>query len=678
VPSSSYVKDINYLEVAFSPQNEINEDINSSLGYFNIGDYIGDPRLTSTTDESYPDLDALRETYFEKYKANYDWWDFIRLIKYYDNSLFKILKDYTPARAGLSTGVVIKQHLLERNKYPVPQLDTQTTTSFYSGSTWNTPGVYQDLTLTGSISVEETIGSNGGSFPDTFYITATSASFLIEPGQVGRIFLSQSGVHNVTFAFSSSDGGGSATTALKVYDSASLPSTFAARNLTTIATSSQLNGYYEETLNFNHNFTSGYILIANDDYSGSADITVTQVTASHLPSITRIIQTLSGSVEKYYTNEYEFNGELEGSEYVVTDGNLSNNVINQTQVYTTGGWYDGGNSAAPSRLLFDSGSQRVLYNFNPTRTYYVSFEARIWGGPLGTIPVRLVDNTGRVLFSGSATGASTASLSVNKAEFTNAFPNLYWQVQTGTYTPTGYSASINDVYFYEAIQDDLDNAPVENFIDTYRINNNLFDLDFSSNPNIAINKLTVVSGSGTRATVPDSNYTIAKSANPRYFGCKVETYNSRSASESYPEYFAYAQYTELVDSSVGFSNPTGRVKITALIDTDGNSFSIDNRGNNLGIVQNLFASGSPVTFIWPTADTGSAITSSNYNVLIPGGITGPLTLVPTASETIVTIDNYFDRDTANLNGILIPPNFNPYFTGSFVELAQQAGFFKTL
>ena len=33
-PSSSYVEDINYLEVAFSPQNEINEDINSSMGYF--------------------------------------------------------------------------------------------------------------------------------------------------------------------------------------------------------------------------------------------------------------------------------------------------------------------------------------------------------------------------------------------------------------------------------------------------------------------------------------------------------------------------------------------------------------------------------------------------------------------------------------------------------------------
>jgi hypothetical protein len=52
--SSSYTEDVNYLEVALSPQNEINEDINSTLGYLNIGEYIGDPRLVSSSAESYP------------------------------------------------------------------------------------------------------------------------------------------------------------------------------------------------------------------------------------------------------------------------------------------------------------------------------------------------------------------------------------------------------------------------------------------------------------------------------------------------------------------------------------------------------------------------------------------------------------------------------------------------
>ena len=48
---------------------------------------------------------------------SYDIVDFVRLIKFFDNSLFKMIKDFTPARTSLSSGVVIKQHLLERNKY---------------------------------------------------------------------------------------------------------------------------------------------------------------------------------------------------------------------------------------------------------------------------------------------------------------------------------------------------------------------------------------------------------------------------------------------------------------------------------------------------------------------------------------------------------------------------------
>jgi hypothetical protein len=70
--SASYTRDLNYVEVAFSPQNEINEDIISQLGYFNIGEYIGDPRLVSSSATSYPALDALRNAYFEKYISNYD------------------------------------------------------------------------------------------------------------------------------------------------------------------------------------------------------------------------------------------------------------------------------------------------------------------------------------------------------------------------------------------------------------------------------------------------------------------------------------------------------------------------------------------------------------------------------------------------------------------------------
>ena len=146
--SSSYTNNVDYVEVAFSPQNEINEDIMSTLGYFNIGDYIGDPRQISTSDQSYPDLDVLRTNYFQKYFSNYDWNDYLRLIKFFDNSLFKTLQDFIPVKSSLAAGAVVKQNLLERNKYPVPQADI-------------TQSIY-----TGSISTYTITGSDGGSFPN--------------------------------------------------------------------------------------------------------------------------------------------------------------------------------------------------------------------------------------------------------------------------------------------------------------------------------------------------------------------------------------------------------------------------------------------------------------------------------------------------------------------------------
>ena len=150
---STYTEDVNYTEIAFSPQNEINEDIMSTLGYFNIGDYIGDPRQISSSDTSYPALDALRNLYFSKYSQNYDWNDYLRLINSFDNSLFKMLQDYTPAKSSLASGVVIKQHLLERNKYPVPQVE------------------YTQSLYTASIDMYDITGSNGGAFNITSIVT---------------------------------------------------------------------------------------------------------------------------------------------------------------------------------------------------------------------------------------------------------------------------------------------------------------------------------------------------------------------------------------------------------------------------------------------------------------------------------------------------------------------------
>lgn len=156
--SQSYTNDVNYVEVAFSPQDEINDDIIDQLGYFNIGDYIGDPRLESSSTTSYPDLNTLRNQYFSKYIRNYDSTDYLRLIKFFDNSLFKMIKDFVPARTGLATGAVIKQHLLERNRYTPPQASWDDVT--YSGSVTSLSSGY----ATGS-KIYTFTGSTGGTVP---------------------------------------------------------------------------------------------------------------------------------------------------------------------------------------------------------------------------------------------------------------------------------------------------------------------------------------------------------------------------------------------------------------------------------------------------------------------------------------------------------------------------------
>jgi hypothetical protein len=167
--SSSYTPDVDYLEVAFSPQDQINDDINAQMGYFNIGDYIGDPRHISQSSRSYPDLDTLRDAYFNKYISSYNLVDFIRLIKFFDNSLFKMIKDFTPARTSLSSGVVVKQHILERNRQRPPQISHENFT--YSGSikpqsrNYNTGsgdvGAYE---FTSGSSIYRFSGGTGGSF----------------------------------------------------------------------------------------------------------------------------------------------------------------------------------------------------------------------------------------------------------------------------------------------------------------------------------------------------------------------------------------------------------------------------------------------------------------------------------------------------------------------------------
>jgi hypothetical protein len=111
--------DLHYVDISFSPETQIDTYASASISAVNpswsLDDYIGDPRQLYSS--SYNDLDVQRNTYYNFTASNMDYAGFIRLIQFFDNSLFKMLKDYTPARVNLSTGITISSPILERNKW---------------------------------------------------------------------------------------------------------------------------------------------------------------------------------------------------------------------------------------------------------------------------------------------------------------------------------------------------------------------------------------------------------------------------------------------------------------------------------------------------------------------------------------------------------------------------------
>ena len=188
--SSSYTEDLNSLEVGFSFQNEINDDIIATFGHGVVSDAIADPRFISESSDRYPELTRIAEDYFKKYQGvtisdpTYNGglptiiekeYDYNRLIKFYESSLFRAIKNYIPARTSLSTGIIVKQHLLERNKTDAvvginidnPIAKTPETGSNVYGYTdqtgFNSVISQRNLLITSSIGVGSITGSAGGS-----------------------------------------------------------------------------------------------------------------------------------------------------------------------------------------------------------------------------------------------------------------------------------------------------------------------------------------------------------------------------------------------------------------------------------------------------------------------------------------------------------------------------------
>jgi hypothetical protein len=619
--SQSYTNDVNYLEVAFSPQNEINEDINSSIGFFNIGELIGDPRQLTSSAETYPDLDALRDAYFEKYTGNYDWIDFINIISYYDNSLFKMIADFVPAKSGLASGIVIKQSILERNKYPQPQVDTFTTTSYYgSGSQpdihWNSPLGTQNIYYTSSILTTLITGSSGGSVPNLGGQTQS-----LGPG-------------------------------------------------------------------FN-------IVPITQSWSGSNT-------------------SLSGSIPYIDSFQTEFfNGEFSGSNLVVTDNKLSDCYVEIVEIYSNTNL-----GTIQSVIVVDptyNGPQlKIPFDVNVDNTYYLTFNYT--NLDLGS-SIFIVDNTGKTFYSITRGAFDSASGTIDKIQILNPFFPL------GFNTTDIGGVPITNLFLYEDQLNDLDGdcEPLLNNILINRPNPYYMDVDFSTNPYIAVNQQSILTGSATRFAIPQSDYTTIKHAGPRYFGSRTiapsfgqaiykdpaqlpfkdksqvlgltDLYqNLRDGTldtsslfttgsqvpnvENYAKYFCY--FNTITDSSPEY--PSGsNLNLFYIIDENGRSYGLSNQSSDsqqindyLYIISNLYPSNSK-PYIIPISGSNVSISNllNNFPVIEGGaryqtifaktGSSGNFEAYWSGSNTSPTYVTYFhsqSTSTFNDTGSII--NYKPW------------------
>lgn len=469
--SQSYTEDINSLEVSFSPQDEINDDIIQSLGFSNIQEVFSDPRTIRSTGDFYNPLRKLSEDYFKKYtKGNI--YDYLRLIKYFDNSLFKAIKGYVPARTSLSTGIVIKQHLLERNKYQEPTLTQNTTIAYGSDPAFNTPLFYQNLELTSSIEIESISGGTGGVVEKFNYVG--SPNFFQTP--ISQSWINSintiAGLQNIV-----------ENTEKEFYDGEYSGSEFIA------TTQNIFPNPYAPSNGLNTGPSSGSVLYFLTGNSGI--VTITSASSAFRPYLSNLnINSSNFIIWNSDENSISFNPIGTGSvnlNFNIQGTRLSNPLLTQLQIIVSSSQRGNITSIAALDSVFS-------FPTSPPNNFTASLSASVQPGE--ELFIYTIPNTWA--------NSNTASYQLNISITSSA----------QTYSLSSYPS----IQFYNS-----DYYAIPNNENVNRDNTFLKDIDYSSNPNYPVNRLAIISGSATPAQTPDSNYTTARIINPRYDGSRVSS-----------------------------------------------------------------------------------------------------------------------------------------------------------
>lgn len=206
-PDEKYNQDLNIIEIGFSPTTYVDNYILSRLpgnymnpadyaspywdfaayvesGDLDIDQYIGDPRYIANQNYTAVEEANLKQQaeYILSGSTAYDMFDFVRLVKFFDNQLFKMIKDFAPARDVVTTGIIIKPHVLNRSKIKSPSIeltqpeytasidtafltasDAGLLTDYSTAYTASVPGLLGTVTQIQNTQVEKINGELGGS-----------------------------------------------------------------------------------------------------------------------------------------------------------------------------------------------------------------------------------------------------------------------------------------------------------------------------------------------------------------------------------------------------------------------------------------------------------------------------------------------------------------------------------
>ena len=586
IGNQAYTPNIDLLEVSLSPTNQINDDIIDSLGYLNIGEYIGDPRQAISGSFTYPDLDALRDNYFLKYKGPYDWNDFIRLIKFFDNSLFKLIKDFTPAKTSLASGITIKQHLLERQKYPVPSASYSEPE--YTGSIGEIAGlldgqrIYTASSAYESFPIETITGSQGGTLP-TF---VSNTNYTVD--QIVNVTQSWEGSNRTPFGF---------------------------QTFTDSTAQEFING----------EFSGSAVLVTNGELNPGCD-------PFKVASTTNIIYDIYSS----------FNPTIQGfsnqMEYAQNPGEIFiwwKQTITSNREYGAG-YFDYVYSPAAIAISKESDNGLDLDAYIPSvlnyilQAGYTSGDVTLSGWTPSYFPSYNLGNLELDVTtiqeyntSLSGTGFYIVQLAPNPYNITVLTDNPAGTVSVATksnvltifepFVPLSFGSSdCNAVYGNEVLA---------------RQSEKFWDLDYNTNAVQAVNYETIMTASQQNGILPkafvqDYNYYTKRSTIPRYEGSKntVENFNTGSGFNSQYSIGTYIGFYSIISTAGNYAT----INVSHLITPDGEVISNTQDDQWLQLLDQNFcrnSSGEATAYTLPLSSSINPKTLTYLQALTtPGGI----------------------------------------------------------